>query len=455
MEEDRGFVPEESSSVVGREMKLKDLIAGRDLFPLFDLLRGSGVEWAAIVDDRNKILWGFNGSRPLPDPVVIENEPCSRSDDKSGFLKYEGEKIGAVIMGTTEEMPTRVGLLLKEFAVLYCRAVITHSSGRILATETHAAVVNQSYEDLVEVNRKLALSERKYRELAGELEDLVEKRTSELKRTHTRLLQKEKMASVGQLAAGIAHEINNPVGFIKSNLSTFRNYKGKIREALAFYRSLLPLLAEPRMKQAAELERRLKIDFVLGDMGSLIDECLSGAERIAKIVENMKNFSHIDEVAERTISIEDEIEKVIRVLSYETTARSARIETEYGPASEIFGNPGLLGQAFFNIMQNALESGDRGVNIKVRTEETAEGAIVSISDTGRGIPEESLSRIFDPFFTTKDVGMGLGMGLALSYEIITAHGGTIDVMSEPGRGSTFIVALPKKGATDVQVRPPV
>jgi len=457
MGEDAGFSSGRPSSVVGREIRLKDLIMERDVTPLFELFRKAGVRWAAITDERNEILWELDGSRTSPGLYGVEESASGQraGDSIRGPLKFEGETVGSFLLEAPPGMEADAGLYLKEFAELFCRTVITHSSKRIQATETHAAVVSQSYEELVETNRKLVMSERKYRELAGALEEMVEKRTEELKKTHTKLLQKEKMASVGQLAAGIAHEINNPVGFIKSDLCTFRNYKDKLREAMSFYRGLVPGLPEPLMRQAVELERRLKMDFVLEDMGSLIEECLSGAERIAKIVENMKNFSHIDEVAEREMSLRDEIEKVIRVLSHETAARSASIETEYGPVPSLFGNPGLVGQAFFNILLNALESREKGVSIRVRTEETPDTILVSISDTGRGIPKESLRRIFDPFFTTKDVGTGLGMGLALSYEIVTAHGGTIDVVSEPGKGSTFVVALPRKGARDVQVRTPL
>jgi len=457
MGEDAGLSSAELSSVVGREIRLRDLIRERDVTPLFDLFRKAGIRWAAIRDDGDNILWEFNGSPASPGLYGVE-EPASGRDTEDcvrGPLKFEGETVGSFVMEAPAGMGADVRSYLREFAALFCRTVIVYSSRRILATETHATVVTQSYDELVEANKKLAVSERKYRELAGALEEMVEKRTEELKKTHTKLLQKEKMASVGQLAAGIAHEINNPVGFIKSDLCTFRNYKDKLREAMSFYRGLVPGLPEPLMREASEMEKRLRMDFVMEDMGSLIEECLSGAERIAKIVENMKNFSHIDEVAEREMSLMEEIEKVIRVLSYETDARSATIETEYGPASSLFGNPGLVGQAFFNILLNALESREKGVSIRVRTEETPDSILVSVSDTGRGIPEESLSRIFDPFFTTKDVGTGLGMGLALSYEIVTAHGGTIEVVSEPGKGSTFVVAFPKEGATDVQIRAPL
>jgi signal transduction histidine kinase len=316
----------------------------------------------------------------------------------------------------------------------------------MLTTEMHTKVVNQSYEELLEINKQLSASEKKYRELAGTLEKKVEERTAELKLALARLLQQEKMASIGHLAAGIAHEINNPVGFINSNLNTFRKYIRSLTETIGFYRKALRESAPDGalLKQSEELSRKLKIDFILDDINGLTLQSLEGSERIKKIVADLKGFSHIDESGNREVDINAELDKTISVLSHEIVGRGATITRDYGRVPGYFCNPGLACQAFLNILLNALQSKDREPAITVKTAQEGNNIVISITDNGQGIPSEIQGRIFDPFFTTKDVGKGMGMGLTVAYDIVTAHGGGIEVRSETGQGSTFIISLPLK-----------
>jgi signal transduction histidine kinase len=313
----------------------------------------------------------------------------------------------------------------------------------MLTTEIHTRVVNQSYEELLEANRKLSLSEKKYRDLAENLEALVQERTTALKRTYARLIQQEKMASIGQLAAGIAHEINNPLGFILSNLQTLQKYAGRFDEMLAFFRSEVGkgTAAGELKPAAAEKWQTLKLDYILADLPELLGQSIAGADRVRKIVADLRGFSHIDDADEGLVDINVEIERTLSVLTHEIPP-CARIVTEFGALPAIVGRPALLCQAFLNIIRNALQARPAGLVLTIRSEFAAGSARLTFADNGPGLAGDIQSRIFEPFFTTRDVGQGMGMGLTAVYDIVTGCGGTIEVETAPGLGTSFILQLP-------------
>ncbi len=265
---------------------------------------------------------------------------------------------------------------------------------------------------------------------------------AELQKSHSKILQQEKMASIGQLAAGVAHEINNPMGFISSNLGTLRKYAGKLG---AFIRELSDATgqlnsegAEDRLK---ERRKQLKIDYILEDIEPLILESLEGAERVKRIVQNLKSFSRVDQAEYKHVNIIECIESTLNIvwneLKYKTT-----IEKEYGEIPLTKCYPQQLNQVFMNLLVNASQAIEKQGVIKIKTW-NGDGMInVSISDTGHGIPEEKVGKIFDPFFTTKGVGKGTGLGLSICYEIVEKHNGEITVNSKTGEGTTFTVKIP-------------
>ena len=273
----------------------------------------------------------------------------------------------------------------------------------------------------------------------------LERAYGELKSTQSQMLQQEKMASIGQLAAGVAHEINNPTGFIMSNLGTLRKYTERL---IGFIGSQAEAVGagggSAEIERLEAVRRRLKIDHVIDDVESLIAESLEGAERVKKIVQDLKSFSRVDEAEYKITDIHDCLESTINIVWNEVKYK-ADIHKEYGDIPPFKCFPQQLNQVFMNLVVNAAHAIERHGDITVRTWRDGESAFVAVSDTGCGIPEEIRNRIFEPFFTTKEVGSGTGLGLSISYDIVKKHGGEIVVESEVGQGTTFTVRLPLAG----------
>lgn len=431
--------------VVGSEIRLKDILHAADVLPLLKTIITAGPTAAAVTDEKGNVLWSEG------DTSNIKFGPAASPQNSIAKPVYhEGETIGflSVLFPDPPRLPkdwTDADLefkkLLMDISAVSLNIMAKNTAKRIMTTELHTTVVEQSYEELLETNKKLTLSEKRYRELAETLEIKVEERTAELKKAHTMLLQQEKMASVGQLAAGVAHEINNPIGFINSNINTLAKYANNLQKIIQFYKNNGQKAGS---KEAEELYAKLRIDFILNDINDLIKQSREGADRIKNIVANLKDFSHIDETSNREIDINTEIENTINVLSHEIKTRSAKIVKDFGYISGFYGNPGMLCQVFLNIMLNALQSKDENLSITIKTEQYEDTAIISIADNGIGIPLEIQSRIFEPFFSTRGIGKGTGLGLTMAYEIISANKGTIEVSSEAGKGAAFTIKLPLK-----------
>jgi two-component system NtrC family sensor kinase len=264
----------------------------------------------------------------------------------------------------------------------------------------------------------------------------------QLKSTHMQLLQQEKMASIGQLAAGVAHEINNPIGFIKSNLGTLGKYVERLREFIETQGEAVGASAPAEIAEVVvEARRKLKVDHVLADLPKLIAESSEGTERVRIIVQNLKSFSRVEEAERQRVDLNLCIESAITI-SWNELKYKATLVRDFGDLPPVTCFPQQLNQVFLNLLVNAAHAIESRGEIAVRSWREGGIACVAIADTGSGIPAEFRNRIFEPFFTTKKVGKGTGLGLSISYEIVAQHGGTIEVESEPGRGATFTVRLP-------------
>jgi signal transduction histidine kinase/CheY-like chemotaxis protein len=278
--------------------------------------------------------------------------------------------------------------------------------------------------------------------------DIAERRRAEEERDRLSesLLQGQKLQALGQLAAGIAHEINNPVGYILSNLGSIRDYLGDLRglleAALEAARSVGP---EDEARKALDRVRdRIDAPFLLEDFGKAVDETRQGAERIRDIVRSLREFSHVDDGEIRPSDLNEILENSLR-LCWNELKYKAEVRRDYGDLPALPCHAQRLSQVFVNLLVNAAQAiAERGA-IEVSTRLEGGDAVVSVRDSGCGMSEEVIPRIFDPFFTTKPVGMGTGLGLHVAYKIVSSHGGKIEVRSQPGKGSEFEVRLPLAG----------
>ncbi len=289
-----------------------------------------------------------------------------------------------------------------------------------------------------ELYGRLGRSLSETQQLAEDLDSAYQK----LKATQSQILQQEKMASVGQLAAGVAHEINNPMGFITSNLSTLKRYQEKLT---SYLEQLEDWLQQEGSAEILSLQKKLKkekkISYLLEDIVDLIEESGDGATRVRDIVQNLKSFSRVDQTEFALSDINECLRSTLAIAMNEIKYK-ARVEEDFGKIPMLACFPQQLNQVFLNILVNAAQAIEEKGVIKVRTWADADKVVVAISDNGPGIPEAIRDKIFEPFFTTKDVGQGTGLGMSISYDIIKEHQGQIKVDSELGQGTTFTIELP-------------
>lgn len=288
------------------------------------------------------------------------------------------------------------------------------------------------------------INERKAHEAALAKSHLeLQEAHEHLQETHQQLLQSEKMASIGQLAAGVAHEINNPVGYISSNISTLRYYLKSILRLLDRYNQLEGMLESDSqaMKNILREKEEMDIDFIKQDIINLLDESREGALRVQSIVQDLKDFSHVARQELQFADLHKGVDSTLNIISSEIKYR-AEVIKEYGEIPLVECCVSQLNQVFMNILINAAHSIEENGTITIRTGANSESVWLEFSDDGKGIPSENLQRIFEPFFTTKPIGKGTGLGLSLSYGIIKKHKGSIDVQSEVGKGTTFRITLP-------------
>jgi signal transduction histidine kinase len=311
---------------------------------------------------------------------------------------------------------------------------------------------------------------RAFNDMAGKLkefyEDLEQKVTdrtialskaiSELQQTHddlkqvqSQLFQSEKLASIGQLAAGVAHEINNPVGFISNNMEILQEYIGNYARILRAMEGIKQQVesgdahkARAAVEELKKLEKEIDLDYMVKDVNALVEHSRRGLERIRKIVLDLRTFSR-EENAEtmELVKVEEVIDSIFSIVQSEIKYK-AELSRDYGSTAFVKGNSQRLGQVFINLLFNAFQAIDGNGKISLKTYLQDKYVCIDIIDTGKGIAAEHIEKIFDPFFTTKPVGQGTGLGLSVSYEIVNKHGGEIKVQSKVGVGTTFTVMLP-------------
>lgn len=295
---------------------------------------------------------------------------------------------------------------------------------------------------LLERTLRYALMRRKTEENLLRAARELETMNSSLKETQSRIIQQEKMASIGQLAAGVAHEINNPIGFVSSNLRTMAKYAESLT---GFCKDLQKPLKDAApgspLHALKEQWKDRELDYAMEDMTDLVAESLEGSDRVVKIVKDLKNFSRVDEAEFQHANINDCLDSTINIVWNELKYK-AQLNRNYAPLPQIKCFPRLLNQVFMNLLVNASHAIEKQGTITVRTWRENGSVCASVADTGSGIPEEIRKKIFEPFFTTKPAGKGTGLGLSIAFDIVSRHKGEITVESAMGQGTTFTVKVP-------------
>lgn len=339
-----------------------------------------------------------------------------------------------------------------------------------VAIRNDITTCKQTKEELQQLNEQLeARVEQRTAELRASQQSLSQQAQDlsyalqELQRTQMQLIQSEKMSSLGQLVAGVAHEINNPVNFIYGNLSHADEYTQDLLRLVQLYQQYYP---KPHPKIQAEIEA-IELEFLFKDLPKLLSSMKVGADRIQKIVLSLRNFSRMDEAEMKEVDVHEGIDSTLMILQNRLKVKSDRaginVVKNYGNLSPIECYPGQLNQVFMNILSNAIDALEEGIEnsdwrehqqnasptITIETKPINSDWIqIAISDNGPGISEHVRHRLFDPFFTTKPVGKGTGMGLSISYQIVTEkHRGTLECFPQENQGIQFVVTIPKRQST--------
>ncbi len=318
-----------------------------------------------------------------------------------------------------------------------------------------AVTIVRNITSLKQTEERLLHQEEELRRHRDSLEELVRNRseklrlaTLELEDQQAQLIQAEKLASLGQMAAGVAHEINNPVSYVMSNLGTLDEYVSVLAPLLQLQRELMdepgPATEEDRQQLLERMREQWKqgdVDFILGDIPEMIQESQAGTRRIQEITQSLRAFAREDSGAPQMVDVNAELSSTLKMVWNELKYK-CEVKRDFGALPPISFHPTQLSQVFTNLLVNAAQAMETRGEIRIRTRHEGNDVVVEIADTGKGMTPETLSKLFTPFFTTKPRGQGTGLGLSVSYGIITRHKGRIDVQSEPGKGSTFIVRLP-------------
>lgn len=412
-----------------------DELTSREALTGLSASRGHEVTVCSTVEE----AWAsFERSAPM---LVILDWTISGSDGLCRRIRTHPSTRPAVVMALTDRVDDLEAALACGADDYLIKPVDAELFGiRLAITEQRVKEVQKRLEAEAEMNRLNAGLSR--------ANDDLQRANEKLKANQTQLVHSEKMASLGQLAAGIAHEINNPVGFVKSNLGMLSDYVDIFKDLLHDYDALAMHVRERPMNGEATILDRIErvsqdenLDFVLKDVDSLLAESLTGAERVREIAQSLKSFARLDEAEMQYADVNEGLQATLRMIWNELKYHCT-VHEDFQQLPPILCFPGQLNQVFMNLLMNASQAIHDEGEITIETRALDEEVLIRIADTGEGIPEKHIPKLFNPFFTTKPIGEGTGLGLSVSYGIIQKHHGRIEVESEPGAGTTFSIFLP-------------
>lgn len=433
------------------------VIRGKPLSAFFDY------EYAESHDNRILIVDDEEAVRNVFAASLGEVYSCETAADAQQALEILAREPFALVI-TDMRMPGLSGIeLLRKITAQYPDTAVIIVSGidrsqrvmdaiRVGASDylvkpCDLEVLNTSVERASE-RRMLLRNARHYKHDLEHRNTELARQKTEMGRLQTQILHAEKMASLGCMAAGVAHELNNPAGFISSNIEQLTQYVERLESCLSEYdKLLLPTEVAARIR---EIKQENDYDNIVADLGSILSDCFIGAERIRDVVRNLRLFSSLDEATVKRVDLTEGIESTLRLLSEYYRSGAITLIRDYGEIPQVDCYAAQLNQVWMNLLANAAQAiGTASGEVRVVTRCIGTTVTVSINDSGPGISPEQQKKIFDPFFTTKPVGEGTGLGLSISHGIIKRHGGTIEVESSPGMGTTFTVSLPVDANLDL------
>jgi signal transduction histidine kinase len=422
---------------------------------LFEMIQSSvKPEFCLVFKVENSTLINIHSSGEVQAPGIInltqeENDQLT----SKGFLKSLQERFPTAYQWGISREQLLYGLLVikpSKFNKKFSQE--DFSVFENLTIQLAIAIQNNEYiEDTKQLIRRITAAEtrEKYLKELEETNQKLKKNNKELKKlyqdlkdTQAQLVQSEKMASLGQLVAGVAHELNNPISYIYANMKELENYIDALSELIAISSSNSDS-REQLNSALQQLREKYDLNYIREDIHSIIAENIEGSQRVKQVVQNLRDFSRLDESDIKLVDLHEGLDSTLLLLNNEVKNRIT-IHKDYGDLPKVSCRPVNINQVFMNILLNAIQvTGDKG-NIWIKTEPHIETVEISIRDDGRGIPAAIKNKIFDPFFTTKTIGQGTGLGLSISYNIIKEHQGKLTFTSEEGRGTIFKIVLPVK-----------
>ncbi|MGZ4038651.1 MAG: 7TM diverse intracellular signaling domain-containing protein, partial [Bacteroidia bacterium] len=351
-----------------------------------------------------------------------------------GVLPYNAFTIYTMPVGSAIEATLLSFALADKINTLRKEKEDSNAKALLLLTENERIVREQN------INLEIKVKER-----TAELEAS----TKSLKEAEAHLINVEKMASLGQLTAGISHEINNPINFVTANIKPLKRDIGEILQILSKYGEIKDENGlQNKLEEISELKARLDSDYLIEEIDLLLKGIDEGASRTSEIVKGLKNFSRSDDAASKVCDLHHEMDATLAILNNSLVSGKIKVLKQYNAQPQIECYPGKINQVFMNVFNNAIQAiATKGLPegegiISVSTETAGDHIVIRVKDNGIGIPSKNQNKIFEPFFTTKPVGMGTGLGLSIVYGIIKSHNGDIKIESEEGKGAEFIITLP-------------
>jgi hemerythrin-like metal-binding protein len=357
--------------------------------------------------------------------ILMEDQRMSRQikDVEGGFSAEQAyERLGKSDDGT---------LAIYSTTLLDLFTLLTERNQRLVVVNEE---VKRAQVSLAEANRTLEI---RVKERTRDLSETL----SKLQHTQNRLMQSEKMAAVGQLAAGVAHEINNPVGFVTSNMGSLADYVGQLFALIDQYQAALSSLPAELGAALQAASKKMDLDYLRGDIPSLLEESRDGLTRVKNIVNGLRDFSRADDGKWTPTDVTEIVERALQIAGNEIKHKASLVK-ELAVLPPVACIASQINQVLVNLLVNAAQAVTPPGIITVRSGVQGESVWLEVSDNGCGMPEDVKKRIFEPFYTTKEVGKGTGLGLSISWEIVQRHNGEIEVTSAPGEGTTFRVTLP-------------